>query len=53
MLAHIIFIKETIITPLKKKIIISSTAINLGSFISVKKKLSGMLIMAINPKNIS
>ena len=53
MLAHIIFINETMITPLRKNIIISSTAINFGFFISVRKTLSGMLIIAINPRNIS
>ena len=53
MLAHIIFINETMITPLIKNIIISSTAINFGFFTSARKTLSGMLIIAINPRNIS
>ena len=53
MLAHIIFINETMITPLRKNIIISSTAINFGFFTSARKTLSGMLIIAINPRNIS
>jgi len=53
MLAHMIFMKETIITPLIKNIIISSTVKFLGLPIPVMKKLSGMLIIAIKPRKIN
>ena len=49
----IIFINETMITPLRKNIIISSTAINFGFLASKIKKQSGILMIAISPKNIN